>query len=282
MAVSGNVVKTFLEKINLEKYSGRLVGQGYQTALDLCLLNEEDLNLISVTDKEDREKILQAASELDIEVWLNHMELDSYINEFKREGIHSVKDLRAHEISDDLLDALEVMIPGHRKRIKTAVSFLNSNISGPDDVSVSAVVIGYWGQPTEMEGNNFDFLCVPGFLKSSTGEDAQSSGLIQFIVDSGSEVGVTVTSQFIKDLQLEYLHNIESRGVHATRDRPVYRGVLKLGLEEFEVEVMPDRFCTVGAVVMRKFKHFINGHLHRWLKDDPQAPDNPPSQVEDC
>ena len=67
--------------------------------------------------------------------------------------------------------------------------------------------------------------------------DAQSSGLIQFIVDSGSEVGVTVTSQFIKDLQLEYLHNIESRGVHATRDRPVYRGVLKLGSEEFDVEV---------------------------------------------
>ena len=60
MAESGNVVKTFLEKINLEKYSGRLVGQGYQTALDLCLLNEEDLNLISLTDKEDREKILQA------------------------------------------------------------------------------------------------------------------------------------------------------------------------------------------------------------------------------
>ena len=67
--------------------------------------------------------------------------------------------------------------------------------------------------------------------------DAQSSGLIQFIVDSGSEVGVTVTSQFIQDLRLEYLHNIESRGVHATRDRPVYRGVLKLGSEEFDVEV---------------------------------------------
>ena len=66
MAVSGNVVKTFLEKINLEKYSGRLVGQGYQTALDLCLLNEEDLNLISVTDKEDREKILQAGRKSNI------------------------------------------------------------------------------------------------------------------------------------------------------------------------------------------------------------------------
>ena len=67
------------------------------------------------------------ASELDIALWLNHMELDSYINEFKREGIHTVKDLRAHEISDDLLDALEVMIPGHRKRIKTAGKCLHVN-----------------------------------------------------------------------------------------------------------------------------------------------------------
>ena len=67
--------------------------------------------------------------------------------------------------------------------------------------------------------------------------DGRSSGLIQFIVDSGSEVGVTVTSEVIKDLQLEYLHNVESRGVHATRDRPVYRGALKLGAEEFGVEV---------------------------------------------
>ena len=67
------------------------------------------------------------ASELDIALWLNHMELDPYINEFKREGIHTVKDLRAYEISDDLLDALEVMIPGHRKRIKTAGKCLHVN-----------------------------------------------------------------------------------------------------------------------------------------------------------
>ena len=30
--------------------------------------------------------------------------------------------------------------------------------------------------------------------------DAQSSGLIQFIVDSGSEVGVTVTSEVVKEI----------------------------------------------------------------------------------
>ena len=73
MAESGNVVKIFLEKINLEKYSGRLVGQGYQTALDLCLLNEEDLNLISITDKEDREKILQAGRKSNIYLYVRCM-----------------------------------------------------------------------------------------------------------------------------------------------------------------------------------------------------------------
>ena len=68
-----------------------------------------------------------SASELDIALWLHHMELEAYTSEFKREGIHTVKDLRAHEISDDLLDALEVMIPGHRKRIKTAGKCLHVN-----------------------------------------------------------------------------------------------------------------------------------------------------------
>lgn len=68
-----------------------------------------------------------SASELDIAEWLNYMELGAYTSEFKREGIHTVKDLRAHEISDDLLDELEVMIPGHRKRIKTAGKCLHVN-----------------------------------------------------------------------------------------------------------------------------------------------------------
>lgn len=67
------------------------------------------------------------ASGLDIALWLDQMKLEAYLNEFKREGIHTVKDLRANEISDDLLDALEIMIPGHRKRIKSAGKSLHVN-----------------------------------------------------------------------------------------------------------------------------------------------------------
>lgn len=57
-----SVVETFLENIDLEllRYSQRFESQGYKTAFDLCLLEEEDLDSISITDPEDREKILNA------------------------------------------------------------------------------------------------------------------------------------------------------------------------------------------------------------------------------
>ena len=57
-----------------------------------------------------------------------------------------------------------------------------------------------------------------------------------FIVDSGSDV-VTATESLIANLQLEYLRNVDSRGPYSAADKPLYRGVLKLGTEEFEVEV---------------------------------------------
>jgi len=31
-------------------------------------------------------------------------------------------------------------------------------------------VLGYWGQPPEMENNQYPFLCVPGYLKSDIGD----------------------------------------------------------------------------------------------------------------
>lgn len=66
--------------------------------------------------------------------------------------------------------------------------------------------------------------------------DASSSELIHFIVDSGSDV-VTVPETVIAKLHLEHLRNVESRGAHSAADKPLYRGVIKLGSEEFVVEV---------------------------------------------
>lgn len=272
MVESTSVVRIFLEQISLEQYCHRLESQGYKTALDLCLLDEEDLDSISILNPEERTRILKAAAELDIQLWLKHLGLEDYLNEFKREGILTVKDLQTRSITDDLLDALEVMIPGHRKRLKCAVSFLKGYNSPQGNVA-KVVTVGYWGQPPNMTDNTHPFLCVPGYLKSDTGDQASSSEVIQFILDSGSEVGVTVPQDLISKLKLEYLHDIESRGVHASANTQAYRGVLMLGSEEIPVEVMADRFATVGNTVMRKFKHYINGTFHRWLKDDPPLPD---------
>lgn len=79
-------------------------------------------------------------------------------------------------------------------------------------------------------------LMFSGFCCCFFFSDARSSELIHFIVDSGSDV-VTVSESLIAELQLEYLRNVESRGAHAAVDKPLYNGVIKLGTEEFHVEV---------------------------------------------
>lgn len=37
------------------------------------------------------------------------------------------------------------------------------------------VVLGYWGQPPGMDNNQYPFLCVPGYLKSDTGDGTNES-----------------------------------------------------------------------------------------------------------
>ena len=46
------------------------------------------------------------------------------MDSFKAEGINTVRDLKSIDFSDDLLDTLEVMIPGHRKRLNWAGNIL--------------------------------------------------------------------------------------------------------------------------------------------------------------
>lgn len=62
---------------------------------------------------------------LDIEEWLKHLGLESenYIEGFRAEQINTIRDLKQREINEDLLDSLEIMIPGHRKRVKWAGNF---------------------------------------------------------------------------------------------------------------------------------------------------------------
>ena len=60
MASSGSSVEIFLDKIGLQIYRTRFESQGYNTVFDLCLIEEEDLNLLSIRDPSDRAKILEA------------------------------------------------------------------------------------------------------------------------------------------------------------------------------------------------------------------------------
>ena len=58
---------------------------------------------------------------LDIAEWLKYLGLESegrYLERFREEGINTIRDLKGRELNDELLDSLEIMIPGHRKRVK--------------------------------------------------------------------------------------------------------------------------------------------------------------------
>jgi len=64
---------------------------------------------------------LRPAAVLDIGEWLKHLGLESegcYLERFRTEGINTIRDLKSREFTDELLDSLEIMIPGHRKRVK--------------------------------------------------------------------------------------------------------------------------------------------------------------------
>lgn len=263
-ASKASAVDLFLNKLNLEKYCQNFHSHGYETAVDLFCVTERELEQLQVKDAEERAKILSSARDIDIHWWLVDLGLPQYIDEFRREGIITMEDLKLRrEVTTDvfLKDALSIL-PGHRKRVKREANFLRSHEANFDEV-----VAGYWGQPPEMTETSHKFIIVPGYLKSGKGKEALSSELIQFTVDSGSEVAVTANDHLISHLQLEYLQNIESRGVHAAESKPIYRGVLQLGQEEVAVEVMPDRFCTVGSPVMKKFRHDIDETTHRWFKE---------------
>ena len=57
---SGSSVENFLDKIGLQRYQARFKSQGFDTVFDLCLLEEEDLYLMSIRDPTDRTTILEA------------------------------------------------------------------------------------------------------------------------------------------------------------------------------------------------------------------------------
>ncbi len=61
--------------------------------------------------------------------------------------------------------------------------------------------------------------------------------IAEFMVDSGSDV-VTVREEVLQELDLQLLGTIQSRGVHSTKQKQLYKAVLKIGDVEVETEVI--------------------------------------------
>ena len=59
------------------------------------------------------------------------------------------------------------------------------------------------------------------------------------MVDSGSDV-VTVRKEILHELNLELLGTVQSRGVHATKQKQLYKAVLRIADVDIEIEVSSD------------------------------------------
>ena len=88
------------------------------------------------------------------------------------------------------------------------------------------------------------------------------------MVDSGSDV-VTCRPEMLHKLCARLMGKIESRGIHATVEKEIYRGYLQLGGQVVPVEVMPESYESIGNSVMKHFKHYITGQSHFWLSMQP-------------
>ncbi len=67
------------------------------------------------------------------------------------------------------------------------------------------------------------------------------------MVDTGSEV-VTIDKDILPELNLRFLQNIKSKGIHKVEEKPLYRGVLVLGNKEIEVDVSLNKMIRVEVI----------------------------------
>ena len=77
--------------------------------------------------------------------------------------------------------------------------------------------------------------------------------LSEFMVDSGSDV-VTARQEILDQLDLELIGTIQSRGVHTTVEKQLYKAILRIGKQEAEIEASLG-FPTPQKM-QRKTRHF--------------------------
>ncbi|XP_063971323.1 acidic leucine-rich nuclear phosphoprotein 32 family member E-like [Lytechinus pictus] len=138
-----------------------------------------------------------------------------------------------------------------------------------DAESATPLAIGYWGKPPTLEGAKFDFLCIHATLRSLKPDGPTFKEV--FMVDSGSDV-VTARQEILNRLDLELIGTIQSRGVHTTVEKQLYKAMLVIGNHEVEIEIMAEPYESIGNRVMRHFRHVIDSTVHYWLPENRLEP----------
>ncbi|XP_050398092.1 uncharacterized protein LOC126816006 [Patella vulgata] len=276
-------VQHFLQELGLPQYYEAFVTKGYDMETDLLDLNDDDLDEMRITQKEHRVVLKRKASqhclsqEYRLHVWLQENGLDYYFVNFVNGELTDFEEIAQMKLPDEkIFDELEIMLPGHKKRLTKAVLELRRKRRSMSPEFESPVTEGWWGKPEFLQEAKYDFLCVDALL-SSTKDNVDDSQRLQFMVDSGSDV-VTVREEILQKLDLELIGPIQSRGVHASKTKNLYKATLLIGNEELEIEVMGETYDSIGSRVIRHFRHYISGGRHVWLKGDYYDPSMSPKE----
>ncbi|XP_071785540.1 uncharacterized protein [Asterias amurensis] len=262
-------INKFLGPLGLLQYAEIFQIKGYDVESDFCSLNTGDLDAMNITHAGHRETILQAATnyqpseEFEVFQWLRDNGIDHYFGNFIRSNYTTLRQVSIMELTSEVLHELEVLLPGHRKRLKNALPKLRKRRRIEELEAEVPVAIGYWGKPSALEGAKYDFLCIQATLKSNKPDSL--SFVEEFMVDSGSDV-VTARQEILDQLDLELIGTIQSRGVHTTVEKQLYKAILRIGKQEAEIEVMPEPYESIGNRVMRHFRHVIDSTVHYWLQ----------------
>ncbi|XP_071480296.1 uncharacterized protein [Diadema antillarum] len=265
----------FLEPLGLIQYAEIFKIKGFDVETDICNIDEEDLTEMGIEDIEHRQLILHAAhthqlsEECEVFLWLREIGLDYYFSNFMSGNFHTLRDIASMDPTPEVLRELEVELPAHRKRLRLAIPKLRKRRRIDDAEAATPLAIGYWGKPPTLEGAKFDFLCIHATLRSLK-PDGQTFKEV-FMVDSGSDV-VTARQEILDSLDLELIGTIQSRGVHTTVEKQLYKAMLVIGNHEVEIEVMAEPYESIGNRVMRHFRHVIDSTVHYWLPENRVEP----------
>ncbi|XP_053402375.1 uncharacterized protein LOC128557872 [Mercenaria mercenaria] len=288
-------VQSFLSRLDLAEHAEMFMTKGFDTEDDLTYLVEEDLDSMYITDQKARQKILQAAphykpsKEYILYDWLRGKGLDHYFVSFIQSELVDLVDIARLNLPDEqLYDELEITLPGHKRRLERAVRSLakKHKTSLPSFVKCSAdvgkpeageitpvsslenelpVAYGRWGKPRCLVDAKYDFLILDATVVSTN--DPRDRVHIEFMVDSGSDV-VTLRQEVLDTMDLELIGPINSKGVHGSKVKNLYRANILIGNQAIEIEVMGESYDSIGSRVIRHFRHYINGTSHIWLRGD--------------